>query len=283
MNSVTMFAPRAVGEKTHILPAFFPVPMLGLIPVNAFLIGATEPVLVDTGLFPLSDEFMAGLRSILDLDALRWIWLTHVDADHIGSLERILAAAPRARVVTTFLGLGKYNLRGALPPDRVHLLNPGQQLDVGDRTLLALRPATYDAPETTALFDMRTRTLFSSDSYGAVLDAPVEDAAEIPAARLRDGSILWATIEAPWLQIVVSEAFERVVESQRALKPELVLSSHLPPARGMMDTLSAHLLSARGAAPFVGPDQAAMIAAMRAADVPEPRVSQSRVSAPSFA
>lgn len=277
MNSVTMFPPRRVGERTHILPAYFPVPMLGLIPVNAFLIGAAEPVLIDTGLFAVSNEFIAGLSSIISLDALRWIWLTHVDADHIGSLERILAAAPRARVVTTFLGLGKYSLRGVLPPERVHLLNPGQQLHVGDRTLLALRPATYDAPETTALFDVRTRTLFSSDSFGAVLDAPADDAAAIPGAKLRDGSVVWATIEAPWLQIVAPEPFERTVANVRALKPELVLSSHLPPARGMMDTLCSHVLSARGAAPFVGPDQAAMMAAMSAAAPP------ARVSAPSFA
>jgi len=270
MDTITTFAPRVVAENTHVLPAYFPVPILGIIPVNAFVIAGTEPVLVDCGLFGGSNEFIANLRSILPLESLRWIWLTHVDNDHIGSLERLLAAAPSARIVTTFLGMGKYSLRGALPPERVYLLNPGQALHLNDRRLRALRPPTYDAPETTAIFDERTRTLFSADSFGAVLQEPAEDAAAIPHARLREGSVMWTTVDAPWLQHVRPEAFERTVNDIRALQPQAVLSAHLPPALGMMNTLAENLLAALDATPFVGPDQAAMLAAIGA---PPPRAS----------
>jgi glyoxylase-like metal-dependent hydrolase (beta-lactamase superfamily II) len=270
MDTITTFAPRATADRTYVLPSYFPVPMLGLVPVNAYFIDAKEPVLIDTGLFAASNEFMMNLRSIVPLDSLRWIWLTHMDNDHIGSLERLLVAAPRARVVTTFLGMGKYSLRGALPPDRVHLLNPGQALSVGDRKLHALRPPTYDAPETTALFDERTRTLFSSDSFGAVLQDPAEDAAAIPHARLREGSVLWSSIDSPWLENIRLDTFGRTVADIRALNPEWILSSHLPPAHKMMDALADNLLAAAGGKPFVGPDQAALLAAMGA---PPPRAS----------
>jgi hypothetical protein len=67
-----------------------------------------------------------------------------------------------------------------LPLDRVYLLNPGQSLDVGDRTLTGLRPPLFDNPATVGLYDDRSRTLFSSDCFGAPL----------PSAELADGSDL---------------------------------------------------------------------------------------------
>ena len=33
-------------------------------------------------------------------------WLSHTDADHIGNLVAVLERAPRAQVVTNFLGMG---------------------------------------------------------------------------------------------------------------------------------------------------------------------------------
>lgn len=73
-----------------------PLPGLGLLPVNAYLIHARQPVLVDTGLAALGDDFLHSLRGLIDPAALRWIWITHCDADHIGNLRSVLDQAPRA-------------------------------------------------------------------------------------------------------------------------------------------------------------------------------------------
>jgi hypothetical protein len=62
-------------------------------------------------------------------------------------------------VITTFLGFGMLSLFCPLPPDRMFLLNPGQTLDVGDRTLLAVKPPTFDNPATTAVFDAKPDVL----------------------------------------------------------------------------------------------------------------------------
>jgi hypothetical protein len=257
MDQPKMFEPRSVTADTELLSSYLPVPGYGVLPVNAFLIRAAQPVLIDTGLAALRNEFLQNLRSLIAPEELRWIWITHADVDHLGSLEAVLAQAPHARLVTTYVGMAKMSLQ-QLPIDRVYLLNPGQRLDIGDRQLLAVRPPTFDAPETTGLFDTRTRALFSADSFGALMAEPVEDTADLALTDLRDGQITWATIDAPWLQFVDERKFAANVNNVGRLEPSIVLSAHLPPARDMTQTLCENLIAARQAPAFEGPDQAAL-------------------------
>jgi glyoxylase-like metal-dependent hydrolase (beta-lactamase superfamily II) len=83
-----------------VLPFFHPVPGIGVLPVNTFVISAQEPVLVDTGMGLDTEPFMKGLRSVIDPRDLKWIWITHDDSDHVGSLQEVLEAAPDARLVS---------------------------------------------------------------------------------------------------------------------------------------------------------------------------------------
>lgn len=257
MDTPIMEAPRTVAEDTELLGAYFPIPGFGILPINAYLIHAAEPVLLDTGLAALGTDFLAHLNQLIDPRTLRWVWLTHTDPDHLGNLRSVLDIAPNARLITTFLGMGKLGLQ-QMPLDRVYLLNPGQTLDVGDRLLMAVKPPTFDAPETTGCFDCKTRVLFSSDCFGALMGEPAEDATDIASHALRDGCITWATIDAPWLQNVDTGKYAASLDAIHRLDPEVVLSSHLPPARGMHDILLGHLSDAAQAATFVGPDQTAL-------------------------
>ena len=253
-----MQPPYKAIEDTWVLPSSVPVPGLGVIPVNAYLIKARAPLLVDTGLHGDTDAFVATLAKLIDLNDLRWIWLTHADQDHVGSLRRLLAEAPRAKVVTNFLGAGKLALVAPLPPLRVHLLNPGQALDLGDRRLTAVVPPAYDAPETIGAYDDRSGALFSSDCFGAVLEQPAQDAAAIDRQALRQRQTLWATIDAPWLHGLDEARIATMLDGVRRMAPRAILSSHLPPAVGMTEAMLDALAAARSAPPFVGPDQAAM-------------------------
>lgn len=261
MQTPQFLEPRPVAADTWLLGSWMPVPGLGVLPANAYVIRSRQPVLIDTGLAALRDDFLSALGSVVDLTELRWIWLTHMDPDHVGNLAAVLERGPQVRVVTTYLGMGKMGLLG-LPQDRVYLLNPGQTLDIGDRGLAALVPPTFDAPETTGLFDTRSRALFSADSFGAVLQSIVDEASQIDAAALRDGMRLWTSVDAPWLQLADRTRLRAALERIGALRPEVVLGSHLPPARGIDDHLLRSLADAADAPAFVGPDQQALEAMM---------------------
>jgi flavorubredoxin len=183
--------------------------------------------------------------------------LTHTDQDHIGSLQRLLEEVPHLEVITSFLGMGKMGLFAPLSPERVYLLNPGQSIDLGDRTLTAVKPPTYDAPETTGCYDSKSGVFFSSDCFGAVLPSPAQNATDIDAKELSERQTLWATIDSPWVHQVDAASFDRNLNAVREMSPKAVLSAHLPPAFGMTDQLLGALENARAADPFVGPDQKA--------------------------
>ncbi|MFO1111676.1 MAG: MBL fold metallo-hydrolase [Bradyrhizobium sp.] len=263
MDSPTLIGAQHVAPDVVSLSSYFPLPGLGVLPVNAFVVKAAEPVLVDTGLSALREPFLAALKQAIDPDALRWIWLSHMDADHLGNLEQVMALAPRAKVVTNFLGMGKMLLR-QLDVSRVHLIEPGATIDAGDRTLVPLQPAYYDAPETVGFFDTRNRVLFSADAFGALLQDVAETAAAIPAQALADGMITWAAIDAPWLGMIDRSAFGRVLASIQRLDPTAIISGHLPVARGITARLTGYLERALAAGKIAAPDRAAIEALMAA-------------------
>jgi glyoxylase-like metal-dependent hydrolase (beta-lactamase superfamily II) len=239
-----------------------PIPGLGYLPVNAYLLQTEQPMLIDTGLPTSQEDFLEALWSQIEPDDLRWIYLTHPDRDHTGSLMKILEAAPSARLVTTFLGMGILTLEYQIDPQRVFLLNPGQSLDLGDRRLSAFRPPVYDSPATTGFYDELTGTCFTSDCFGAPMASAeltgVEDIREVPHDDLIAGQRLWATVDSPWVSGVDRQAFSACLEPLRRLDPPVVLSTHLPPAHGAAKSLLDMLESAPDADPFMGPDQSAL-------------------------
>lgn len=252
---------RSAPDVTTLADAV-PIPGLGFVPVNAFLLQAQQPVLVDSGLAVSSPEFLEKLGSLLDPADLRWIYLTHPDRDHTGSIRQLFELAPSAKLVTTFLGMGILSMDIPVPQDRVFLLNPGQSLDLGDRQLTCFRPPLYDSPVTTGFYDSLTGTCFSSDCFGSPVAsaelAYADDIAAVPRDELAQGQRLWSTVDSPWVTSVDRTAFRASLEPMRRLAPPVVLSSHLPAAHDATTRLLDTLEQAPDASPYVGPDQAAL-------------------------
>jgi flavorubredoxin len=243
----------------EVITSNIPIPAYGLVPVNAFVIKGSEPMLVDTGTVVENPEFMTALRSVIDPADLQWIWLTHTDFDHIGSLNQLLAENPQIRLITTFLGVGIMSLSDPLPMERLYLLNPGETITIGDRTLTAFKPPVFDNPSTTGFFDDKSGTLFSSDSFGALLQDVPQNAADLSEADLREGQVFWATVDSPWLHKVDQGVFAKELAGIRDMQPNMVLSTHLPAAGGdMLDRMLDSLAAAPTAQPFVGPNQPAL-------------------------
>jgi hypothetical protein len=251
-----------IGPDISVLADQLEVPGIGFLPVNAFVLHATEPVVVDTGLSLPGRGFLDALGSVIDPADVEWISLTHPDRDHTGGLFDLLDSAPQARVITTFTGPGIMSNERPLPLNRVYLLNPGQTLDVGDRRLTALRPPLFDNPATVGCYDNASGAYFSSDCFGAPMPtaelATCDDVGHVPAAQLRAAQLLWATVDSPWVHTVDPARYLATFAPLRDLDPALILSTHLPPAVCRVPEFLQTLAAAPSANAFTGPDQAAL-------------------------
>jgi glyoxylase-like metal-dependent hydrolase (beta-lactamase superfamily II) len=261
-----MDAPYQAAPDVHVLPTHAPLPGVGVLPVNAYVLLSEEPVLIDTGLGADGDDFVDALTSIIDPGALRWVWLTHDDADHTGSIQRVLELAPHARLVTHAFSAMRMASWWPVPLDRVHAIRVGDRLAVGDRTLRAVPPPLYDSPLSTGLLDEATGALFSVDSFGALLPEATQDAADVPEDILAGGMQAWATADSPWAHLLDRERFGQVLDGVRRLQPSRILSSHLPAANGSsLERFLEVLQSVPDAEPAVAPNDeqfAQMVAAL---------------------
>lgn len=237
---------RTLGDGIAVLPAVLPVPGLGRLAVNAFVFDGTEPLLVDTGLAVLHENFVDELATRCDPAALCWIWISHMDADHTGNLVALLEAAPRAKVLTSFLGQGKMMLAG-LPVDRVQVVEDDVPVRIGERELLPLRPPYYDAPETLGFLDRASGSLFVADAFGAVLPEVPASAEAIAPMALRHGLAQWSALDAPWLALARRDALQRALDAMTRLQARRLLSAHLPPAPDTA-ALCRHVMNAYDAA-----------------------------------
>ncbi|MGH9177903.1 MAG: MBL fold metallo-hydrolase [Acidimicrobiales bacterium] len=269
-----MDAPYQAGSDVHVLPAHLPLPGAGFLPINAFVLMAEEPVLVDTGLGMDSDDFIDALASIVKATDLRWLWLTHDDTDHTGSIQRVLQACPHAKLVTHAMGALRMSTWWQVPLDRVHAIRPGDRLPAGDRTLRAVPPPLFDNPTSTGFIDEATGAFFSVDSFGAFIPEPAHSAADVPREALAGGMAAWACGDSPWVHLTDRQLFAGVIDRVRQLEPTAIFSSHLPAAPGTsLDGFLDLLSSLPDAEPAVAPSNeefgqllAAMMATMPPAE-----------------
>lgn len=263
-----MDAPYQGSSDVHVFPANLSLPGVGVLPVNAYLLMAEEPVLIDTGIGIDTEDFLTAVSSFLPLEQLKWVWLTHDDADHTGSIQRVMELAPNATLVTHAMSALRMSTWWPVPLERVHAIRFGDEIHVGDRTLTAIAPPLFDNPMSTGCLDQSTGALFTVDAFGAILPEATQDAADVPPDALAGGMVGWATTDSPWAHVTDRAKFSEVLDRVRQIQPTRIFSSHLPAASGTSTEDFLRLLeTVPDAEPFMPPDAeqfAQMIAAMAA-------------------
>jgi len=250
-----MDKPYQAMTDIEVLPAHFPIPSMGFLAVNAFVIKAEEPVLVDTGMGIDHEEFMNALESIVDPQDLRWVWLTHDDADHTGNIQNILEAAPGARLAANSLAVLRMSTAWPVPMHRVYWLNSGDSISVGDRQLTAVRPPLFDNPTTIGIYDNKSEAFFSADCFGAIIPAPAQNADDITEGDLAQGMISWASGDNPWVHMVEPGVFNKALDRIGQIAPKMIFSAHLPPAQGKTEQFMDLFAKVPTSTPFVAPNQ----------------------------
>lgn len=223
--------PLEVARDTFVIRAITPSVAGTFTNMNSMVIRSAEPVLVDTGMGINRENWFADVFSLVAPEAVRWIFVSHLDADHAGNAVEALGRCANAMMVTS---QGEaYRAAAALgaPAERLRVLGPGEELDIGDRMLRLSRPPVYDSPYTRALHDPVTGVYYACDAFCAPMPEGVVDWSDQIAPPLWEkgmASFHHHTI-CPWIAMVDPARFRAEVDKVAALDPSVIVSAHAPP------------------------------------------------------
>lgn len=207
--------------------------------LNSLVIQAAEPVIVDTGTVRNRTAWLEDVFGLVDPGDVRWVFLTHDDADHTGNLAEVMAACPNAQLVCSWAITERFANALEFPLERCRWLNDGDTFDAGDRTLVALRPPLYDSPATRGLFDQRTGVYWAADSFptpvpgGAAATSVPGDVADLDADFWWNGMVMFTHHAlSPWLSLVDRDQFARTIDRVQNCQPTAIASGHTPTITG---------------------------------------------------
>jgi flavorubredoxin len=160
--------PHRVAADTWLIPTFAAAPGLGHFAAHSLVIRGEQPIVVDTGTSFVRDAWLHNAFSVVDPADVRWIFISHDDHDHVGNIDAVVELCPNATIVANFGVVARLALDVELPLERMRWLEPGDTLDVGDRTLTLVRPPMFDAPSTRGFHDSATGVLWAVDAFGTL-------------------------------------------------------------------------------------------------------------------
>jgi glyoxylase-like metal-dependent hydrolase (beta-lactamase superfamily II) len=174
---------------------------------NQFLIRADEPLLFHTGpraMFPLVS---AAVARLVPLEQLRWLTFGHVEADECGSMNRWLAAAPRAEIAHGGIGvMVSLNDLADRPP---RALADGEILELGGMRVRHIdTPHVPHAWEARVLFEETTRTLLCGDLFTQLGDGPALTSDDIVGSAQRAEELFHSSCLTPTTGAVIRNLAE---------------------------------------------------------------------------
>lgn len=193
--------PIVVAPDTFLIPNLVPAGDLFL-PVNSMVIRGPEPVIVDTAAPVHRDQWCERVLGLVEPEDIRWIFLSHEDSDHTGSLDQVLEAAPNATFVFNAFGADRLAMERTLPTHRPLWLEPGESFRARDRRLQLVRPPIFDGPATSGLFDERTGVMSAVDAFAALTPGHVHHVADLPTDLYEETFIRLNSLVSPshrWL------------------------------------------------------------------------------------
>lgn len=201
--------------------------------LNSMLILGAEPMIVDTGTIANRDQWLKDVFSLVEPEDVRWIFFSHDDVDHTGNLDETLSACPNAQLVCNWAMVERHTSCFAFPLNRCRWVIDGETLDIGDRTLQALRPPVYDSPTTRGLFDPKTGVYWAVDSFATPMPDPQLGIADLDDEFWRDAMALFALgAVSPWLSLVNEVKYGRYVDRVQNLDIKTIACCHSPVIEG---------------------------------------------------
>ena len=198
--------------------------------LNSMVIAGAEPAIVDTRSVNNRSQWIEDVFGIVDPGDVRWVFLSHDDADHTGNLGPVMEACPNATLVCSWALVERFSNAFGFPLQRCRWLNDGEAIDLADRRIAAVRPPVYDSPATRGFLDGRSGIYWAVDAFATPCPSePVPAVADLDPGFWAEGMAMFIHHAlAPWVGIVDRERYAAEIDRVRAMQITAIASAHSP-------------------------------------------------------
>ncbi len=188
---------------------------------NAYLIVDEKPTLIDTVKHCGFEEMASRIKSVIDPSKIRYIVSNHTEMDHSGCIDRMLELCPEAEVVCS--PNGEKGLKRHFKKDwKFKVVNSGDELKIGSRTLKFFLMPMVHWPDSMATYSQTDAVLFSNDAFGQHHASYERYANDVGADIVFEAAAkYYANIVMPYGAQVLN-----VLEALRPIDIKMICSSH---------------------------------------------------------
>ncbi|RAK07381.1 flavorubredoxin [Halanaerobium saccharolyticum] len=150
-------------KETDLFESLWPLPEG--ISYNSYVINDDKVALIDTVKINYTDTYLEKVKDVIGDKKVDYLIINHMEPDHSGSIKSMRETFPEMKIVgnaktMNFLE-GFYGIT-----EGTMVIEDGDELDLGSRTLKFYLTPMVHWPETMMTFDQKDKILFSGDAFG---------------------------------------------------------------------------------------------------------------------
>jgi anaerobic nitric oxide reductase flavorubredoxin len=227
MSETVEIAPRihwiGVNDRTtDLFEGMWPITGEG-VSYNSYLIRDEKSAVIDLTKGPKGEDLLRRISSLVEVAAVEFIVLNHMEPDHTGALRKFARLAPKATFLCTekarplldsFYGI----------TDRIRIVHDGEKLPLGAHELTFYETPFVHWPETMMTWITPGNVLCSCDGFGGfgALDGAIfDDEYESVEYYEREAERYYANIVAKYARMAL-----RAIEKLSTLPVRVVAPAH---------------------------------------------------------
>ncbi len=189
---------------------------------NSYVIKGSEKTVIIDGVDPMfEDEFLEALKKT-KIEKVDYIVSNHAEQDHSGSIPKMLELYPDAKVVTNKKCMDLLKTHLHIPEEKFHVINDGDEISLGDKTLKFIFTPWVHWPETLVTYLVEDKILFSCDFFGSHL--ATTEVYATPDRKLYDAAKrYYAEIMMPFRRFI-----KKNIEKLSSYEIKMIAPSHGP-------------------------------------------------------
>jgi flavorubredoxin len=188
---------------------------------NSYLIIDDKITLIDTVKHHLYNEMLNRIKEIINPSRIDYIVSNHVEMDHSGSILKLLAICPKARIITSTRGEKGLHLHYK-KDFNMKVVNSGDKLIIGKRSLTFFHIPMVHWPDSMVTYIPSDKLLLPNDAFGQHIASAERFDDELEWGILKEEAAkYYANIVMPY-----SDQVKKALDALTKLDVDMIAPSH---------------------------------------------------------